>query len=96
MPLRPVLPAVIGQLARGGAAEQAGLQPGDRIVRADGQIVTDWQHWRDIIERHPELPFSIRIERDGLEQTVDLVPDARENERGAARRLHRRDCRRAG
>mgnify|MGYP003584445218 CR=1 FL=1 len=83
MPLRPVLPAVIGQLARGGAAEQAGLQPGDRIVRADGQIVTDWQHWRDIIERHPELPFSIRIERDGLEQTVDLVPDARENERGA-------------
>lgn len=83
MPLRPVLPAVIGQLARGGAAEQAGLQPGDRIVRADGQIVTDWQHWRDIIERHPDLPFSIRIERDGLEQTVELVPDARENERGA-------------
>jgi regulator of sigma E protease len=81
-PWRPVLPAVIGQVVRGGAAERAGLRPGDRIVLAGGEPVADWQQWRAIIERHPGTPFSIRIERDGAEQALALIPDSREGDRG--------------
>lgn len=81
-PWRPVLPAVIGQVTRGGAAERAGLQPGDRIVRAVGEPIADWEQWRALIQRHPGQPFSVRIERDGAEQALDLTPDARENEQG--------------
>ncbi|HRD50000.1 MAG: sigma E protease regulator RseP [Candidatus Competibacter sp.] len=83
MPWQPVLPAVIGQVTRDGAAERAGLQPGDHIVSAEGERIKDWRHWRGIIERHPGKPFSVRIERDGAEQVLELTPDLRENERGA-------------
>ncbi len=81
-PWRPVLPAVIGQLTRDGAAERAGLQPGDHIVRAAGEAIGDWEQWRAVIQRHPGQSFSVRIERDGTEQTLNLIPDERENERG--------------
>ncbi len=79
---RPALPAVIGQVAPGGAAERAGLRAGDRIVQARGEPVADWRRWRDLIELHPDQPFRVRIERDGVEHELELVPDARENEQG--------------
>lgn len=81
-PLRPVLPAVIGQVERGGAAERAGLQRGDRIIVAAGEPVADWQHWRSIIERHPGELFSARVEREGAEYIVELIPDVRETREG--------------
>ncbi|MCB1825776.1 MAG: sigma E protease regulator RseP [Candidatus Competibacteraceae bacterium] len=82
VPWQPVLPSVIGQVMQGGAAERAGLRPGDRIVLADGKPVTDWRQWREVIERHPGQAFRARIEREGVEQSLELIPDARENERG--------------
>jgi len=81
-PWRPALPAVIGQITGDGAAARAGLQPGDRIVQAAGEPVTDWEQWRALIQRHPDQSFRVRIERDGAEQSLDLTPDARQNERG--------------
>lgn len=81
-PLQPVLPAVIGSVEHDGAAERAGLQAGDRIIRAGDEPVADWRQWRSFIERHPGQPFTVRIERDQVEQTLELTPDSRENEQG--------------
>jgi regulator of sigma E protease len=81
-PWRPALPAVIGQVTRDGAAERAGLQPGDRIVRAAGESIADWEQWRALIQRYPGQSLSVWIDRDGTEQTLDLTPDARETEQG--------------
>ena len=81
-PWRLVWPAVIGQVTSGSAAERAGLQAGDRIVLAEGEPVADWQHWRSIIERHPGKSFRARIERNGTEQTLELVPEIRETKQG--------------
>jgi regulator of sigma E protease len=44
--------------------------------------VSDWEQWRALIQRHPGQSFSVRIERDGAEQVLELTPDARETERG--------------
>lgn len=77
IPWRPVLPPVIGQVIPNGAAERAGLKDGDRILWAAGEPVTDWEQWRTLIQRHPGQPFSVRIERDGSEQTLELTPDRR-------------------
>lgn len=82
VPWRLVVPAVIGQLSAGGAAERAGFQPGDRVIAADDVPVLDWQQWREVIERHPEQPFRVQIERHGVRQTLELTPDMRENDRG--------------
>lgn len=81
-PWQPALPPVIGQLTAGGAAERAGLRPGDRIARAADQAITDWEQWRTLVQRHPGQTFSVRIERDGVEQTLELTPDVRVGERG--------------
>lgn len=82
VPWRPVLPAVVGQVVSGGAAERAGLRPGDRIVLAGEEPIVDWQQWRNVIERHPGTPFNVRIERDGAERTLELIPDSRETGQG--------------
>ena len=81
-PWQPALPPVIGQLTAGGAAERAGLRPGDRIARAADQAIVDWEQWRTLVQRHPGQTFSVRIERDGVGQTLELTPDARAGERG--------------
>jgi regulator of sigma E protease len=82
VPLRPLLPPVIGQVTAGGAAEHVGLQAGDRIVSANGELLSSWQQWRSIIERHPNTPIRIRIERDGTERNLEITPAARENNEG--------------
>lgn len=79
---QPTLPAVIGQLTRGGAAERAGLQPGDRVVWAAEQAIADWEQWRTVIQRHPGQPFSVRIVRDGVEHTLQVTPEVQQARTG--------------
>jgi len=73
---------VIGQVMPDGAAARAGLQPGDRIVLANSEPVADWKQWRGVIERHPGQLLNVRIERDGSEHALELIPDSRENRQG--------------
>ncbi|MFO1372670.1 MAG: RIP metalloprotease RseP [Candidatus Competibacteraceae bacterium] len=81
-PWQPVLPPVIEQVDQGGAAERAGLQAGDRILVADGEPIADWQQWRQVIERRPGRPFSVRIKRGESEQVLEVTPNVRDNSQG--------------
>jgi len=73
---RPHVEAVIDRLVKGGAAQQAGLQPGDRIVAVDGSPVDDWGTWVDTVRAHPEQPLKVVVERSGETVTLDLTPKA--------------------
>src|SRR5216110_488353 len=67
---------VIGYVAKGGPADEAGLRPGDRILAVDGKPVTkfsgmgDSVMWR-IVRSEGEI-VQIRIERDG--KVLDFYP----------------------
>lgn len=60
-------------------AESAGLQPGDKIVRAGTTVNPTQDTLRDVTTRaatdHPGTPIPFTIERDGREFTVNLVPE---------------------
>ncbi len=80
MPFRPVVPAVIGAIESGGAAERAGLQEGDRIVSVGGMAPESWEDWRAAIRANPERDLDIEIERDGRRIALTIRPDPhREN-----------------
>jgi len=73
---RPPLEPVIGQVVRGGAAEKAGLAPGDRVLLADGRPVESWDALVAAVQARPEMPLALTIERAGARQAVEVVPAA--------------------
>ncbi|HHJ14040.1 MAG TPA: RIP metalloprotease RseP, partial [Gammaproteobacteria bacterium] len=75
-PWRPRLEPVLGEVLSGGAAERAGLEPGDRLLAADGQPIADWTAWVDYVRARPEQRIVLEIERAGARRTLELVPQA--------------------
>ncbi|MGI9577433.1 MAG: site-2 protease family protein [Microthrixaceae bacterium] len=65
---------LVGELTSGGAAEQAGLEEGDRIVSFAGDPVGDFGDFRDQI-RSEAGTVAVVVERDGANETipVDLI-----------------------
>ncbi len=58
-----VFPSLIGGIMKGSAAEEAGLQPGDRIVSIEGEPVKFWLEMTDRIQDSAGKPMRIQWER---------------------------------
>ena len=87
---------VIGQVVRGGAAERAGLVPGDRVMRGRRQADRrPGMRWSRRCRRGPETPLALTIERDGARQPVEVVPGVGRGGRrsASAASAPRRSCR---
>ncbi len=69
------LPAVVGEVIAGKAAQRAGLLPGDRIVGADGTPVGGWSDWVEYVQARPEQLIRAEVLRNGNPVTVELVPE---------------------
>lgn len=76
LPLQRSLPPVIGKLEPGGAAEAAGLQPGDRVLSIDGSAITDWNQLTEITRKAagPDHKLALVVDRDGRRTSLDLQP----------------------
>ncbi|MGE4064831.1 MAG: RIP metalloprotease RseP [Rhodospirillaceae bacterium] len=78
---RPVTDPVIGGVVEGGAAAEAGIQPGDRIVSIDGEPVARFEDIQTIVLLANGAPMRIGITRDGgQEQVFNVTPRVREEE----------------
>jgi regulator of sigma E protease len=77
---RPRLAPVIDRLVANAPAEQAGLQPGDRILSVDTQAIETWSEWVDYVRAHPEQSLRLRVLRGTDELDVVLVPKAVEED----------------
>jgi regulator of sigma E protease len=73
---RPKVPAVIDRLIGGGAAEAAGMLPGDRVTAVDGRVVDDWSGWVDYVRANPGRDLLVEVERDGGPVTLTITPRA--------------------
>lgn len=86
-PARPRIPAVIGELESGGAAAQAGLQVGDKIITADGQTLQEWNDWAAYVRARPDKPVRVEVERGGQPQVLTLRPSAYQTPQGVIGRI---------
>lgn len=70
-------PPLVGGVARGSAAEEAGLRPGDRILAIGGEPVRFWLEMSDLIQASGGAPVALRWARpDSLAVETDLEPVA--------------------
>jgi regulator of sigma E protease len=76
-PRLPV-PAVVGQVAEGSPAEQAGLREGDRVVAVDGEPIALWQDLVAALETRPGEAVGMTVERDRRRVEVTVIPEPRE------------------
>lgn len=67
-------PTVIGVVAEGSPAAQAGIQPGDRIVSIDGRETPRWRDAEYLIAVNARSPLEMELDRAGSGIFVKLTP----------------------
>lgn len=78
----PVDEAQLGKLDKDGAAYEAGLQEGDRVLSIDGEAVNTWEELVKVIQQNPNEELQFTIQRDGETDKVAVTPNERESQDG--------------
>jgi regulator of sigma E protease len=73
---QPVVLPVIGKLAEGSVAQRAGLQQGDRILRADGVVMRHWSEVVEVVRAHPGQTLRLEIQRGEMTLNIAVVPQS--------------------
>jgi len=71
---KPIAPPVVDDLVKDGAAEQAGLIPGDRIISINAYRITDFNDLRMLVAENPGRELTMVIKRDGREMDMSITP----------------------
>ncbi len=74
-PFRPMVPAELGRVLPGSAAERAGLQAGDRIVAIDGKSIATWFDFTSTVSKQPGKSLQLTVNRGGREFAFRATPD---------------------
>lgn len=81
-PKQFIVPAIIGEVQSGLAAERAGLKSGDKILAADGKSVSDWSAWVDYVRARPDVEIQVEVQRNEERLTLLLRPEHKTLETG--------------
>ncbi|MFD3249664.1 sigma E protease regulator RseP [Rahnella aquatilis] len=82
IPRGPQIESVLQEVQPDSAAQKAGLQAGDRIVKVDGQILESWQSFVIQVRDNPGKPIALEVERAGNSVTLTLTPDTKSAGKG--------------
>ena len=75
--LHRVQPALVGKIVASGAGAAAGLQPGDLVLRVDGESIADFEGLRAALQRHArDGEVALLVERADDELTLLAKPRA--------------------
>ena len=73
---QPVLLPVIGKLAEGEVAQRAGLQQGDRILRANGLAIKLWSEFVEVVRAHPGQTLQLGVQRGDMTLNIEVLPQS--------------------
>lgn len=78
----PAFTAIALEIATNSPAQKAGIRPGDRILRVNGEPVHHFAGFEDAVESSGGKPLSVLVRdgKDGPERTVELIPTAPQGE----------------
>ena len=76
VPSHPALPAKVGEVMTGSAAERAGLRNGDEILAVDGISVALWKDFAELMRKNPGKTLQIKLRREGVELKLPVTPEA--------------------
>ena len=74
-PYRPQVPAELGRIIPGSAAERAGLRSGDRVVAISGRPIKTWFDFMAEIGANPGRPLVLEVEREGRRMELRAIPE---------------------
>lgn len=77
-PRGPQIEPVLSEVQVNSAASKAGLQAGDRIVKVNGQSLTQWMTFVTLVRDNPDEPLALDIERQGSSLSLTLTPDSKQ------------------
>ena len=77
-PRGPQIEPVLSEVQVNSAASKAGLQAGDRIVKVNGQPLTQWMTFVTLVRDNPDEPLALDIERQGSSLSLTLTPDSKQ------------------
>jgi regulator of sigma E protease len=75
-PYRPAVPATLGRVLPGSAAERGGLALGDRVVAIDGKPIKTWFDFTNEISSSPGKTLVLQVERQGRRFELRATPDS--------------------
>ncbi|BFT31191.1 sigma E protease regulator RseP [Alteromonas sp. D210916BOD_24] len=81
-PYRPDPTLTVGFVGEGSAAEQAGLEPGDKLIALNGELLSTWEGLVNVIIDSPGERIALEIERDGQQQTLHATIARRDTPQG--------------
>ena len=77
IPRGPQIESVLAEVQTDSAAQKAGLQAGDRIVKVDGQVLANWRTFAMQVRNNPGKPIALEVERAGSSVDITLTPDSK-------------------
>ena len=76
------MPVIVGKVETNTPAEEAGLQPGDRIAAINGTTLRNMQQVSSLVQQYKAEPIHLTVERQGkmldLTAQVRKLPDGTE------------------
>ena len=76
-PRGPQIETTLAEIQPNSPASVAGLQAGDRIVKVDGQPLTQWQAFAAQVRDNPRKNMALDVERNGEPVALNLTPEAK-------------------
>ncbi|NTF41897.1 RIP metalloprotease RseP [Rhizobium rhizogenes] len=65
---------VVAMVTRDGAAAEAGIEPGDRLVAIDGVKITTFDEVQRYVGLRPGRTITLSVERDGQKRDFKIIP----------------------